>query len=72
MDTKSKSGLSELDKEILLMEHQRQLNQQENSLLSARLEIKKAERAVERYQKTITSLEKAIEESKAQIADLAK
>lgn len=64
--------MTELDREILIMEHTRQLNRQEDSLLTARLEIKKAERAVQKFKDTIESLELAIAETKAQIATIQK
>ena len=68
MATKS-SGMSELDKEIYQMELAKRLNGQENELLTAKLEIKKAERAVEKYQETIDSLTSAIAETKSLIAE---
>ena len=70
MATKSDgvSTMSDLDREIIVMEWTRQLNNQENALLSANLEIKKAERAVQKYHDTILSLQTAIAETKAQIA----
>lgn len=67
---KAKDEMTELDREILVMEHSRLLMNQQNALLTARLEIKKAERAVQKYSTTINDLEKAIAETKAQIADL--
>ena len=68
MDTKSK--MAELDKEILGMELAKRLNSQENALLTARLEIKKAERAVQKYKDTIQSLNDAIAETKAQMQSI--
>jgi len=62
--------VTELDREILIMEHTRQLHRQEDSLLTAKLEIKKSERAVQKFKDTIESLEQAIAETKAQIADI--
>lgn len=62
--------MTELDREILLMEQQRQLMRQEDALLTANLEIKKAERAVQKFKDTIDSLTTAIAETKAQIASI--
>jgi predicted nucleic acid-binding Zn-ribbon protein len=66
----SAEQVTELDREILIMEQQRQLGRQQDALLTAKLEIKKAERAVQKYKDTITSLETAIAATQAQIADL--
>lgn len=76
MDTKSMpkstDEMTDLDREILVMEHKRTLGRQEDALLTARLEIKKADRAVQKYKDTIDSLVDAIADTKAQIADLEK
>lgn len=71
-DKKSTDTMTELDREILIMEHKRTLGRQEDALLTARLEIKKADRAVQRFKDTIGDLETAIAETKAQIADIEK
>lgn len=65
----TKSSMSDLDREIYAMELEKRLNSQENALLTARLEIKKAERAVQKYQETIDSLEAAIAETKALLSE---
>lgn len=64
-------GMSDLDKEILQMELERRLNGQENALLTAKLEIKKAERAVQKYRETIDSLEEAIAETKSEMSQIS-
>ena len=63
----TKSNTADLDREILQMELAKRLNSQENALLTANLEIKKAERAVQKYRETIGSLEIAIAETKARM-----
>jgi hypothetical protein len=68
----SAEEVNELDREILIGEAKIQLNEQEKSLMVARLQIKKAERATQKYRDTINALEEAIANSKAQIADLEK
>ena len=68
----SAEEVTELDREILIGETMIQLNEQEKSLMVAKLQIKKAERATQKYRDTISSLEKAIADSKAQLADLEK
>jgi len=65
------SKMAELDKEILQMELAKRLNSQENALLTAKLEIKKAERAVQKYKDTIDSLTDAIAETKAQMQQIS-
>lgn len=64
----TKSSMSDLDREILGMELEKRLNSQQNALLTAKLEIKKAERSVQKYRDTIESLETAIAETKEQMA----
>lgn len=68
----SAEEVTELDREILIGEAQVQLHEQERSLLMAKLQIKKAERATQKFRDTILSLEDAIANTKAQIADLEK
>ena len=65
------SKMAELDKEILQMELAKRLNGQENALLTANLEIKKAERAVQKYRDTIDSLKEAIAETKTQLQSIS-
>ena len=71
-DKVSTDQMTELDREILIMEHKRGLMNKENALLTARLEIKKSQRSVQKFADTIDSLEEEIAKSKEQIADLEK